>query len=533
MRDTVTASPVELAPGTTDHPQVLTPEALTFLGELTHHFAPRLHELLFRRTDRQARFDVGEMPDFLDETLDIRLSAWTVAPAPDDLRRRWVEITGPVDRKMIINALNSGADGFMADFEDSTSPTWANVMAGQENLIDAVRGTIDHHDPTSGKRYALHDEVAVLHVRPRGLHLRERHLLAGGRPIPAALVDVGLFALHNADELVARGTGVYLYLPKLESHREARLWNQILDFIEDRLGLARGTIRCTVLIETLPAAFEMDEILFELREHVVGLNCGRWDYIFSFIKTIGHRAEALLPDRAEITMTQPCMRAYSLLCIQTCHRRGVHAMGGMAAEIPIKGDARANELALDRVRTDKQREVSDGHDGTWVAHPALVPVVRQIFEANLRNRDHQLDAVRTDLAIDAGDLLALPEGTRTEDGLRTNVRVGIQYLEAWLRGQGCVPLRHLMEDAATCEICRAQTWQWVRFRAHLDDGSLVTPERFRALVDDEMAAIAAEVGDAHFHAGRFVEARELFERDCLAPELEPFLTLRAYERLDR
>jgi malate synthase len=441
-----------------------------------------------------------------------------------------VEITGPVDRKMIINALNSGADVFMADFEDATTPSWTNLISGQVNLQDAVRGTIRHQDPASGKQYELASKTATLLVRPRGLHLPERHLLVDGRPAPGALVDFGFYLFHNATELLKRSTGPYFYLPKLESHLEARLWNDVFLHAQERLGIPSGTIKATVLIETLPAAFEMHEILWELREHSAGLNCGRWDYIFSFIKTRRDDPAAVLPDRAQVTMEQPCMRAYTQLLVQTCHRRGVHAMGGMAAQIPIRDNPAASEQALERVRADKLREVTDGHDGTWVAHPGLVPVAREVFAAHMQG-PNQLERMREDVHVTARDLLAVPVGARTEAGLRHNIRVGIQYLESWLRGVGCVPLYHLMEDAATAEISRTQIWQWVHHRARLDDGRPVTAELVHALMDEELRTIADEVGD-RFSQGRFAEATVLFERLALATDCPEFLTLPAYDLLD-
>ncbi len=433
---------------------------------------------------------------------------------------------------MVINALNSGADVFMADFEDATSPTWTNLIEGQLNLRDAVRRKLSFDDPSSGKQYRLNEKTAVLVVRPRGLHLPERHLTLDGAPIPGALLDFGLYFFHNARELLARNTGPYFYLPKLESHREARIWNEVFLFAEEALRLEPGTIKATVLIETLPAAFEMDEILYELREHSAGLNCGRWDYIFSFIKTRQHDPKAVLPDRSQVTMEQPNMRAYTQLAVRTCHRRGVHSMGGMAAQIPIKNDEAKNKAALDKVRADKLREVRDGHDGTWVAHPGLVPIAREVFEANMSG-PNQLDRLREDVRATAADLLQVPAGTRTEEGLRLNVRVGIQYIEAWLRGNGCVPLYSLMEDAATAEISRAQVWQWLHHGSALTDGRRVTPELIGAVIDDEMVRIEKEIGSDRFRSGRFPEARALFEKISTAPKLETFLTLPAYEALDR
>jgi malate synthase len=454
-----------------------------------------------------------------------------VSGLPGDLNKRSVEITGPVDRKMNINALNSGADVFMADFEDSTTPTWQNLVAGQVNLRDAVRRVIALEDPESGKQYRLNDRIATLMVRPRGLHLPERHVVVDGEPAPGAFVDFALFAFHNARELLDRGTGPYFYLPKLESHREARLWNDVFVHAETALGLPAASIKATVLIETLPAAFEMDEILWELRDHSAGLNCGRWDYIFSFIKTRAHDPAALLPDRSQVTMEQPCMRAYTQLVVKTCHRRGVHAMGGMAAQIPIRSDPVASEQALAKVRADKLREVRDGHDGTWVAHPGLVPVAREVFDAHMPG-PNQLGRTREDVRVTAAELLEVPAGTRTEDGLRHNIRVGVQYLEAWLRGLGCVPLYNLMEDAATAEISRTQVWQWIRHGATLEDGRTVTADLVREITREELEVVEREVGPERFRSGGYSAAAELFLELATARECEEFLTLPAYARLD-
>jgi malate synthase len=511
--------------------EILTPDALAFVADLSRRFAPAIDQALERRVQRLNRLARGERFDFLPETADVRRADWKVAALPADLQQRTVEITGPVERKMIINALNSGADVFMADFEDSNAPTWANVVEGQIHLHDAVRRTIGFDDAQSGKHYELAERTAVLMVRPRGLHLPERHIRVDGRPAPAPLIDFGLFFFHNAKAQLERGTGPYFYLPKLESHREARIWNDVFLHAQDVLGLPHGTIKATVLIETLPAAFEMDEILHELREHSAGLNCGRWDYIFSFIKTRRHEPEALLPDRSQVTMNQPCMRAYTQLVIQTCHRRGVHAIGGMAAQIPIKSDPEANARALEKVRADKQREVTDGHDGTWVAHPGLVALARETFTAQMRG-PNQLDRRRDDFRATAADLLQVPTGTRTEEGLRLNVRVGIQYLEAWLRGLGCVPLYNLMEDAATAEISRAQVWQWLHAGAALEDGRVVSRELLDQVVEEEMRHIEQEIGSERMRQGRFPEARDLFVRVAASESLEEFLTLPAYEMLD-
>jgi malate synthase len=535
-----TGQGISPASGVNDAPDVtafesaiLTDGARGFLADLERRFGGAIREVLQRRAERRRRIARGEERlDFLSETAAVRERDWSVALAPHDLLHRAVEITGPTDRKMMINALNSGADVFMADLEDSSAPTWVNMLVGQQNLRDAVRRTIEWRDPASGKEYRLNERTAVLIVRPRGLHLVERHLVVDGKAIAASLCDAGLFLYHNAKALIERGSGPYLYLPKLESHREARVWNDILARAEDALGLPRGCVRVTVLIETLPAAFEMDEILWELRERIVGLNCGRWDYIFSLIKYRSADPRAVLPDRSQVTMEQPCMRAYTQLAVKTCHRRGAHAIGGMAAQIPIKNDPTANERALAKVRADKLREVNDGHDGTWVAHPALVPVAREIFAAHMSGAN-QLDRLRQDVNPSAADLLEVPVGTRTEEGLRHNVRVGIQYIEAWLRGLGCVPLYHLMEDAATAEISRAQVWQWIHHRARLDDtGEEVSPSLLRRIVDEEMARIQGEIGDAQMQAGRFAEARSLFMKLATDETITDFLTTAAYSALD-
>ncbi len=510
---------------------ILSPAALAFVADLHRTFAEDVDALLRRRVRRQAELDAGVPLGFLPGTASVRESDWRVAPIPEHLLDRRVEITGPVDRKMVINALNSGAKVFMADFEDSTSPTWTNVLDGQVNLRDAVRRAIDFTADT-GKRYELADEPAVLTVRPRGWHLLETHLEVDGRPVPASLVDAGLFLFHNAAEMIDRGTGPSLYLPKLESHLEARLWNRVLEHAQERLGLPVGTVKVTVLIETLPAVFEMDEILFELRDHVVGLNCGRWDYIFSFLKCHRARPDRLLPDRAAVTMEQPFMRAYTQLLVRTCHRRGAFAMGGMAAQIPIKDDPAANDAAIGKVRADKAREARDGHDGTWVAHPALVPVAMEIFDAHLAGRRNQLDVARDDVQVAASDLLDPPAGPRTLESLRGCLRVAILYVESWIRGRGCVPIDHLMEDAATAEIARSQVWQWTRWRAELDDGTSVTPAVVQAELARAMDTIAAERGPRLTRSGRFDEARTLVERLILDETLVPFLTHPAGDLLE-
>ncbi len=505
-----------LQPG---YERVLTTEALAFLADLVRTFRPRVGELLERRKTRTSF-------EFLPETAEIRSREWTVAPLPADLLDRRTEITGPTERKMVINALNSGASVFMADFEDANSPTWDNQVQGQVNLQDAVRRTITFTAPETGKAYALKDKIAVLFVRPRGWHLVERHLHVDGQPVPGSLFDFGLFFFHNAKEQLARGTGPYFYLPKMESHLEARLWNDVFVRAQEKLGIARGTIKATCLIETLPGAFEMDEFLWELRDHSAGLNCGRWDYIFSFIKKRANDPAAVLPDRGQVTMDKGFLAAYVALLIKTCHRRNVHAMGGMAAQIPIKDDPAANEAALERVRADKLREVKAGHDGTWVAHPGLVAVAREIFDAHMKG-PNQLAVKREDVSIGREDLLRVPEGTRTDAGLRHNVRVGVQYIEAWLRGNGCVPLYNLMEDAATAEISRAQVWQWLHHKVTVE-GQPLTADRFLRVVDEEMQRVRSEVGDKRFDAGRFPEARDLFVKLSTAPTFEEFLTIPAY-----
>jgi malate synthase len=512
-----------------DWREVLRPEAVTFINRLTAHFGPKVAELLQQRADRQAEFDAGALPDFLDDTRKVRESDWRIGPIPADLLDRRVEITGPTDRKMIINALNSGANVFMADFEDALCPTWHNVIQGQVNLMEAVRRTLSYASP-EGKSYELNETTAVLVVRPRGWHLPEKHWLRAGLPVPAALVDFGLYLFHNASELLRRGSGPYFYLPKLESHREARLWAQVIQFSERALGLPRGSVKVTVLIETITAAFEIDEILFELREHIVGLNCGRWDYIFSFIKKFSRRAEFVLPDRNSVTMTSHFLRSYSLLVIKTCHRRGALAIGGMAAQIPIKGDPEANERALAKVRADKEREAGDGHDGTWVAHPGLVFVAREIFD-RLMPAPNNLQRLREDVTVTAADLLRVPKGEITQVGFINNIDVGIRYLAAWLGGNGCVPIHHLMEDAATAEISRAQLWQWVRHGSRLRDGRAVTLPLLREHMVAQLARIRAEVGAAAFAAGHYARAAELVDQLTAAPNFEPFLTLAAYREI--
>jgi malate synthase len=513
--------------------EVLTADALELVAELQRRFGTTRDELLAARAARRKRLRQGELLDFLYETRGVREGDWKVAPGPPDLQQRWVEITGPTDRKMVINALNSGADGFMADFEDANAPTWRNMVAGHINLRDAIERTISY-DSSDGRHYELQGDPATLLVRPRGWHLPERHLLVDGEPIAGALFDFGLHMFHCAQRLIAAGSGPYFYLPKLESHREARLWSEVFCFAEEALGIAHGTIKATVLIETLPAAFEMDEILFELRDHSAGLNAGRWDYMFSTIKCFAQRPEMVLPDRGAVTMTVPFMRAYTELLVATCHRRGAHAMGGMAALIPSRRDEEANAQALAAVRADKEREASQGYDGTWVAHPDLVPVARGVFERLLGGAPNQLERLRADVQVTAAELLDLAStpGDATEAGLRTNVNVGFQYLSFWLTGHGAAAINSLMEDAATAEISRMQIWQWVRHGVELDDGRAATPELVRGVLDEETAKIRASVGEELWQRGRPTETREIFERVALSDELVEFLTLVAYDYLE-
>ena len=505
--------------------EVLTSSALEFVAELEREFGPRRAELLERRSARRAAFDGGALPDFLPETESVRAGDWRVAPVPEPLQDRRVEITGPVERKMVINALNSGARMFMADFEDANSPTWTNCLEGLVNLADAVRQRISLETPE--KTYALNNETAELLVRPRGWHLPEKHLLVDGEPVSASLFDFGLYFHHNAAELLERGKGPWFYVPKLESHLEARLWNDVFVFAQDRLGIPQGSVKATVLVETIFAAFEMEEILYELREHSAGLNAGRWDYIFSLIKTFARRAEFVLPDRAQVTMTVPFMRAYTELLVKSCHKRGAHAIGGMAAFIPSRRDPEVNELALTRVREDKRREAADGFDGTWVAHPDLVSVAREEFDRVLGEKPNQVDRQRGDVSVASRDLLdvTIEGGEISEAGLRQNVSVGIEYLESWLRGVGAAALYNLMEDAATAEISRSQVWQWNHQAAELaESGQPVTAELTRQIADEELARLGAD--------GRYDEARALFEQVALGDEFVEFLTLPAYEYLD-
>ena len=520
-----------VGPVTAEFAQILTPDAMKFVATLVRTFAGRREELLQKRVRRQAEIDAGKMPNFLPETEHIRQGSWTIAPVPADLQERRVEITGPSERKMIINALNSGASVFMADFEDALSPTWENIVVGQLNLRDAVSRTISFTSP-EGKEYALNEKIATLVVRPRGWHLSEKHVLIDGKEIPAGLFDFGLYFFHNVKMLLEKGSGPYFYLPKMESHLEARLWNDVFVLAEDELGIPRGTIKATVLIETILAAFEMDEILYELREHSSGLNCGRWDYIFSAIKKFRNHPEFIYPDRAQVTMTTHFMRSYSLLTIKTCHRRNAHAIGGMAAQIPIKSDPKANEEAMSKVRADKHREANDGHDGTWVAHPGLVAVALEEFDKVMPG-PNQIDKKREDVHVTAADLLKVPDGTITEVGLRTNINVGLQYLASWLGGLGCVPINNLMEDAATVEISRSQIWQWIHHpRGILSDGRKVTVELFRELLAEELNKVKGMVGEEDYATRKFDTAAQLLDDIITKKEFVEFLTLPAYSYLD-
>ncbi|RMB08000.1 malate synthase A [Eilatimonas milleporae] len=511
------------APHVAGQDSILTDEAMALVAGIEQRFAARRRDLVKARDAVQAKLDAGGTLDFLPETADIRAGDWTVAPTPDDLRDRRVEITGPVDRKMVINALNAGTKCFMADFEDSSTPTWANQIEGQINLRDAVARTISFHDAAKGKDYRLGETPAVLLVRPRGLHMDEAHVTLDGQPVSGGFLDFALYLVHNHAELKKRDSGPYFYLPKMEHHLEARLWEEVITFAETTLGLTRGTVRVTVLIETITAAFQMDEILYELKDHIVGLNCGRWDYIFNFIKRFARRGDMVLPDRDAVGMTQHFLRSYSLLLIKTCHRRGAHAMGGMAAQIPIKTDEAANKAAFDKVRADKEREASDGHDGTWVAHPGLVPVALAEFDKHMPNAN-QIATRRADVSVTADDLLKLPTGTITETGLRRNITIGLMYLGAWLGGTGCVPIFNLMEDAATAEISRTQLWQWRVHRAQLDDGRVIDDGLMRRMLDEEYDALRNSAG----HLPRLEDAITLFDRLVMADDLAEFLTTDAY-----
>ncbi len=518
-----------LKPG---YEKILTPESIAFVASLERRFGAERQRLLALRAATQAKLDAGWRPDFPAETRAIRDTDWTVAPLPADLLDRRVEITGPTDRKMVINALNCGANVFMTDFEDANTPSWDNLLEGQINLVDAVRRTIAYDDPQSKRHYALNPKTAVLLVRPRGWHLPEAHVLVDGAPIAGAFFDFGLYFFHNAKELLARRSGPYFYLPKIENRHEAKLWNDVFVYSQEALGIPKGAIKATVLIETIMAAFEMDEILYELRDHSAGLNCGRWDYIYSFIKKFAEDPHAVMPDRAQVTMTTPFLRSYSQLLIQTCHRRNVHAMGGMAAQIPIRNDPTANAAAMDKVRADKLREAADGHDGTWVAHPDLVGIARTIFDQQMPQAN-QIARKRQDVHVTAADLLAVPHGTVTEAGLRQDLNVGIGYLEAWLRGSGCVPLYHLMEDAATAEISRAQVWQWIRHKAKLADGRVIAPQLCRGLLNEELTKLKAMVGDAAYNGGRYQDAARIFAALIEAPRFPEWLTIPAYEQILR
>jgi len=510
--------------------QILTPEALDLVLKLHRSFEARRQELLAARTARQKAFDGGALPDFLTETKSVRESEWKIAPQPKDMLDRRVEITGPTDRKMVINALNSGASTFMADFEDANCPTWFNMIDGQINLRDAVRRTITFKQ--GNKSYKLNDKPAVLIPRPRGWHLDEKHVLVDGKPVSGGIFDFALYFFHNATELLKRGSGPYFYLPKMESHLEARLWNDVFKTAQDALGVPQGSIKATVLIETVLAAFEMDEILWELKDHSAGLNIGRWDYIFSCIKKFRVNENFCLADRGQVTMTAPFLRAYALLLVKTCHRRNAPAMGGMAAQIPIKNDPKANDAAIEKVRLDKLREVTDGCDGTWVAHPGLVPVAKAVFDEHMP-KPNQYDRQRPDVKVSAKDLLDFqPETPITEAGLRNNINVGIQYLGAWLAGNGCVPVFNLMEDAATAEISRSQIWQWIRSpKGKLEDGRKVTVELFRQLLKEELPKVREYQGEAGWKAGRYEDAAKLFDQITTGDYVE-FLTLPAYAMID-
>lgn len=510
--------------------EILTPEALEFIGKLHNHFDERRRNLLEIRKKLQEKLNEGGKLDFLKETKDVRDDQWEIDPLPRDLQDRRVEITGPVNRKMIINALNSGAKTFMADFEDATSPTWENMMQGQINLRDAIRKQIDFQ-AENGKSYSLNDDPAVLMVRPRGWHLEEKNIRVNNKPLSASLVDFGLYLFHNAKELLHRGTGPYFYLPKLENHLEARLWNDIFVFVQNDLGIPQGTIKATVLIETITAAFEMDEILYELKEHSAGLNCGRWDYIFSYIKKFQTDPDVILPDRSIVTMEVPFMRSYSLLAIKTCHKRGAPAIGGMAAQIPVKNNDQANEAAFNKVRADKEREVNDGHDGTWVAHPGMVQLVRDVFDKGMP-APNQISRKREDVKVTAADLVEIPKGAITEQGLRTNINVGILYIAAWLSGSGAVPINNLMEDAATAEISRAQVWQWIRHpKGILSDGRDITLELVETSLEEEITQIKGNEGELNFRKGNYEKAAQIFHNLINQDLFEEFLTLPAYGQL--
>lgn len=515
-----------------EHQGIFPEQAQVFLTQLCARFAGRVDELLVERETRQQAIDNGLLPDFNPDTADIREGSWKIMGIPADLQDRRVEITGPTDRKMVINALNANVKVFMADFEDSMSPAWTKVLDGQVNLRDAVRGEIDYTNPDNGKHYQLSDDPAVLICRVRGLHLKEKHVEFNGAIIPGALFDFALYFYNNHQALLAKGSGPYFYLPKLQSHHEAKWWSEVFHFTEDYFGLDTGTIKATVLIETLPAVFEMDEILFALKEHIVGLNCGRWDYIFSYIKTLKKYPERILPDRQVVTMDKPFLNAYSRLLVRTCHKRGAFAMGGMAAFIPAK-DPQQNEQVLTKIRNDKSLEANNGHDGTWVAHPGLADTAREIFDATLGERTNQLDVLRdTDDPITAEMLLEPCQGERTEQGMRHNIRVALQYIEAWISGNGCVPIYGLMEDAATAEISRASIWQWIQHEKALDNGQVVTKDLFEQYLAEEIEVVRQEVGEARYQSGRFTEAAALMARLTTSDELTNFLTVPGYDYLD-
>ncbi|EGR0437369.1 malate synthase A [Vibrio parahaemolyticus] len=515
-----------------EHQAIFPVEAQTFLSLLCEKFAGRVEELLEAREEKQARIDAGELPDFLPDTQDIREGSWKILGIPQDLQDRRVEITGPTDRKMVINALNANVKVFMADFEDSMSPAWDKVLDGQVNLRDAVNGNISYTNPSNGKHYQLVDEPAVLICRVRGLHLKEKHVTWHGQIIPGALFDFALYFYNNHKALLQKGSGPYFYLPKLQSYHEAKWWSEVFHFTEEYFGLETGTIKATVLIETLPAVFEMDEILFSLKEHIVGLNCGRWDYIFSYIKTLKKHPDRVLPDRQVVTMDKPFLNAYSRMLVRTCHKRGAFAMGGMAAFIPAK-DPQENQKVLDKIHNDKSLEANNGHDGTWVAHPGLADTAMEVFSAALGERTNQLDVSRSeDAPITAAELLEPCDGERTEEGMRHNIRVALQYIEAWISGNGCVPIYGLMEDAATAEISRASIWQWIQHGKSLDNGQQVTKALFETYLQEEVEVVKQEVGEERYQAGRFEEAAQLMAKLTTSDELTNFLTVPGYDYLD-
>ena len=534
MTDTMTTTEQSLsiiAPNSLQREEILTSGAIRFLTHVVDKFAHRIPELLNTRQDRQRQIDAGQLPDFLQETRSIRESEWTIQGIPTDLQDRRVEITGPTDRKMVINALNANVKVFMADFEDSLAPSWEAVLDGQINLRDAMNGTIQYTNPETGKVYQLKQDPAVLICRVRGLHLPEKHVLFNGVPIPGALFDFALYFYHNYQTSLKKGSGPYFYLPKLQAYQEAAWWSDVFSFAEREFGLKQGTIKATVLIETLPAVFEMDEILYSLKEHIVGLNCGRWDYIFSYIKTLKNHPDRVLPDRQAVTMEKPFLNAYSRLLIRTCHRRAAFAMGGMAAFIPSK-DPVKNDWVLNKIKTDKLLEANNGHDGSWVAHPGLADTARAEFDKVLGERSNQLDISRdTDAPVTAEELLAPCEGERTEEGMRHNIRVAVQYIEAWITGNGCVPIYGLMEDAATAEISRTSIWQWIQHGKTLDNGDTVTADLFRTMLLEEMKIIEEELGTERFDSGQFIQAAKLMEQLTTSDQLTDFLTLTGYDYL--